>query len=121
MSGSIHVRLKHPHGLIFDLKNDKKVSLKGSDFHLRGLEKGVLTCGFGSTTVDAAEWEEVLVTYPSLVADMVRKGTLIHEKDAASADANASEKKSVKHGREPVDVKNDKTIKTQEVQASEAA
>lgn len=121
MSGTIHVRLKHPHGIIFDLTNDRKVFLKGSDFHLRGLEKGVLTCGFGATSVDAADWEEVLATYPAMVADMVRKGTLIHEKDAASAEDNATEKKGVKHGREPVDVRNDKTIKTKEVPASEAA
>lgn len=121
MSGNVHVRLKHPHGLIFDLNDGRKVALKGSDFHLRGLEKGVLTCGFGSTQVDANDWDEVLATYPALIADMERKGTLFYENDAASADDHASDNSGVKHGREPVDVKNDKTVKTKEVPASEAA
>jgi hypothetical protein len=39
MSDLIHVRLKHPHGLIFDLSNDRKVALQGSDFHLQGWKK----------------------------------------------------------------------------------
>ena len=121
MSDLIHVRLKHPHGLIFDLSNDRKVALQGSDFHLRGLEKGVLTCGFGKTVVPAKDWQEVLETYPHMVKDMERKGTLIYENDSASADDHAEDNKAVKHGREPVDVKNDKTIKTEEVKASEAA
>lgn len=121
MSGTVHIRLKHPHGIIFDLSNDRKVALKGSDFHLRGLEKGVLTCGFGKTQVSSADWEEVLAIYPSMVEDLVRKGTLIYENDSASAEDHAADNARVKHGREPVDVKNDKTIKTQEVPASEAA
>jgi hypothetical protein len=56
-----------------------------------------------------------------MVKDMERKGTLIYENDAASADDHAEDNKAVKHGREPVDVKNDKTIKTEEVKSSEAA
>ncbi len=43
MSDSVHVRLKHPHGIVFDISNGRKVALFGSDFHLRGLEKGTLT------------------------------------------------------------------------------
>lgn len=121
MSGNVHVRLKHPHGLIFDLSDGRKVALKGSDFHLRGLEKGMLTCGFGSTQVAENDWEEVLSTYPVLVGEMQRKGTLICEDDAASADDHAADNFGVKHGREPVDVKHDKTVKTKEVPASEAA
>lgn len=121
MSGTVHVRLKHPHGIIFDLANGRKLALKGSDFHLRGLEKGTLTCGFGKTQVDASDWEEALSTYPGMIADMSRKGTLIYENDAASADDHADDNQGVKHGREPVDVKNDKTVKTEEVPASEAA
>lgn len=120
MSESIHVRLKHPHGIIFDISNGKKVALKGSDFHLRGLEKGVLTCGFGKTQVSSSEWDEVLQMYPHMIADMLRKGTLICEGDAASADDHAEDNKSVKHGREPIDTKNDKTVKTKEVPAGEA-
>lgn len=121
MSDLIHVRLKHPHGIIFDISESRKVVLKGSDFHLQGLEKGILTCGFGKTSVPSKDWQEVLETYKQMIADMVRKGTLIYEDDAASADDHAEDNKGVKHGREPVDVKNDKTIKTQEVPASEAA
>ncbi|HHQ6627103.1 TPA: hypothetical protein ACSTL5_003616 [Serratia fonticola] len=121
MSDSVHVRLKHPHGIVFDISKGKKVALYGSDFHLRGLEKGTLTCGFGKTVVPAADWEEVLAMYPDLVADLVRKGTLVHQADAASADDNAADNRGVKHGREPVDTKNDKTIKTEEVPAGEAA
>lgn len=119
MSSTVHVRLKHPHGIVFDLANDRKLALKGSDFHLRGLEKGTLTCGFGKTQVDASDWEEALATYPGMIADMERKGTLIYENDAASADDHADDNQGVKHGREPVDVKNDKTVKTKEVPASE--
>lgn len=121
MSGIVHVRLKHPHGIIFDIANGRKVALMGSDFHLRGLEKGTLTCGFGKTEVQSSDWEEVLATYPHMVADMERKGTLIYENDYASANDHAEDNKAVKHGREPVDVQNDKTIKTEEVKASEAA
>ncbi len=121
MSDSVHVRLKHPHGIVFDISKGKKVALYGSDFHLRGLEKGTLTCGFGKTVVPAADWEEVLAMYPELVGDLVRKGTLVHQEDAASADDNAADNRGVKHGREPVDTKNDKTIKTEEVPAGEAA
>lgn len=121
MSDSVHVRLKHPHGIVFDISKGKKVALYGSDFHLRGLEKGTLTCGFGKTVVPAADWEEVLAMYPDLVGDLVRKGTLIHQEDAASADDNAADNRGVKHGREPVDTKNDKTIKTEEVPAGGAA
>ncbi|HDY4931535.1 TPA: hypothetical protein RPG34_003367 [Yersinia enterocolitica] len=121
MSNSVHVRLKHPHGIVFDISNGRKVALFGSDFHLRGLEKGTLTCGFGKTIVPSADWEEVLATYPSMVDDLVRKGTLIHQPDSASADENADDNRGVKHGREPVDTKNDKTIKTEEVPAGEAA
>ncbi|MFT2798772.1 hypothetical protein [Serratia sp. N21D137] len=121
MSDSVHVRLKHPHGIVFDISKGKKVALYGSDFRLRGLEKGTLTCGFGKTVVPAADWEEVLAMYPDLVGDLVRKGTLVHQADAASADDNAADNRGVKHGREPVDTKNDKTIKTEEVPAGEAA
>ncbi|CAI1771042.1 Uncharacterised protein [Serratia fonticola] len=121
MSDSVHVRLKHPHGIVFDISKGKKVALYGSDFHLRGLEKGTLTCGFGKTVIPAADWEEVLAMYPDLVGDLVRKGTLVHQADAASADDNAADNRGVKHGREPVDTKNDKTIKTEEVPAGEAA
>ncbi|BBR04685.1 MULTISPECIES: hypothetical protein [Klebsiella pneumoniae complex] len=121
MSGTVHIRLKHPHGIIFDLANDRKVALKGSDFHLRGLEKGVLTCGFGKTQVKDTDWEEVLTTYPSMVEDLVRKGVLIYENDAASAEDHAQDNTEVRHGREPVDVKNDKTIKTEEAPAGEVA
>ncbi len=121
MSDSVHVRLKHPHGIVFDISNGRKVALFGSDFHLRGLEKGTLTCGFGKTVVPSADWEEVLAMYPSMVDDLVRKGTLIHQSDSTSADENADDNLGVKHGREPVDTKNDKTIKTEEVPAGEAA
>lgn len=119
MSNTVHVRLKHPHGITFDISNGRKVSLKGSDFHLRGLEKGVLTCGFGKTQVPASDWEEVLSLYGNM--PHFTNGTLIYESDSASADDHAEDNKSIKHGREPVDVKNDKTIKTTEVDSSEAA
>lgn len=121
MSGIVHVRLKHPHGIIFDISRGKKVALKGSDFHLRGLEKGILTCGFGKSEVPESDWNEVLEMYPHMIADLTRKGTLIHEADYASADDHAEDNSGVIHGLEPVDVKNDKTIKTTEVAAGEAA
>ncbi|HDL6962227.1 TPA: hypothetical protein PXM28_001469 [Yersinia enterocolitica] len=121
MSNSVHVRLKHPHGIVFDISNGRKVALFGSDFHLRGLEKGTLTCGFGKTVVQSADWEEVLAMYSSMVDDLVRKGTLIYQSDSTSADENADDNLGVKHGREPVDTKNDKTIKTEEVSAGDAA
>lgn len=119
MSDLVHVRLKHPHGIVFDISNGRKVSLYGSDFHLRGLEKGTLTCGFGKTTVPADDWEEVLQAYGKM--PHFTNGTLVYEKDFASAEDSADEKSEVKHGLEPVDTKNDKTIKTEEVPASEAA
>lgn len=121
MSDSVHVRLKHPHGIVFDISNGRKVALYGSDFHLRGLEKGTLTCSFGKTAVNAEDWNEVLAVYPAMVKDLVRKGTLIYQDTSASADDNAEDNAGVKHGLEPVDTKNDKTIKTEEVPASEAA
>lgn len=121
MTDIVHVRLKHPHGIIFDISNGRRVVLKGSDFALRGQEKGILLCGFSKNQVPSADWEEVTKTYSGMISEWKRKGTLIYEKDVASADDHAEDNKDVKHGREPVDVKNDKTIKTEEVPAGEAA
>lgn len=119
-ANKVHVRLNHPHGIVFDLKNGRKVAIKGSAFHLRGLEKGVLPVGlFGSTMIDASDWEEIQATYGNM--PHFRNGTLFAEADAASADDHAHEKAELRHGREPVDVKNDPTIQTEEVKASEAA
>jgi len=119
MSESVHVRLKHPHGIVFDISNNRKVALVGSDFILRGLEKGTLTCGFGKTVVPKADWDEVLAKYGKM--PHFTNGTLIYESDVASAEDHAADNADVKHGLEPVDIKNDKTIKTEEVPANEAA
>jgi len=117
MSDSVYVRLKHPHGIVFDISMGRKVALVGSDFHLIGLEKGVLTSGFGCTVVPADEWEEVLSLYGKM--PQFSNGTLVYAGDNASADDMATDSRGVKHGLEPVDVKNDKTIKTTEASTSE--
>lgn len=119
-ANKVHVRLNHPHGMVFDLKDGRKVSLKGSAFDLRGAEKGILPVGFfGSTIIDASDWEEIQATYGTM--PHFRNGTLFAEADATSANDHAKDNSELRHGLEPVDVKNDKTIQTEEVKASEAA
>jgi len=117
-SNSVHVRLKHSHGIVFDISSGRKVVLPGSDFHLVGLEKGVLECGFSKTTVPSNDWDEVLAMYGKM--PQFRNGTLVYANDSASADDKAADYKDTRHGLEPVDVENDKTIKTTEVSSREA-
>ncbi|QDX29550.1 hypothetical protein [Dickeya poaceiphila] len=113
MSGKIHVRLNHPHGIHFD---GTGVTLKGNAFHLLGQEKGVLPTGlFGHTVVDADKWELVKSTYPDLIRNLERNNTLVYHAEDASSVAAAKERRESRHGREPVDVEKDPTVKTKEV------
>ncbi|MDE9483245.1 hypothetical protein [Xenorhabdus bovienii] len=114
-SKTVSVRLNHPHGIAFPMPDDTNVVLKGNAFHLFGMEKGTLPVGlYGETMVDADKWDYILKTYGEM--EIFKNNLCIWDEKAPSANDKASEKKELRHGREPVD-----TSKTTTEPAKEAA
>ncbi|WP_374053293.1 hypothetical protein [Xenorhabdus taiwanensis] len=98
----VTVRLNHPHGIVFPMPDGTNLVLKGNAFHLFGVEKGTLPVGlYGETTVDADKWDCILNTYGEM--EIFKNQLCIWDEKAASANDKASEKKELRHGREPVD------------------
>ncbi|CDH33890.1 conserved hypothetical protein [Xenorhabdus bovienii str. Intermedium] len=114
-SKTVSVRLNHPHGIAFPMPDDTNVVLKGNAFHLFGMEKGTLPVGlYGETMVDADKWDYILKTYGEM--EIFKNNLCIWDEKAPSANDKASEKKELRHGREPVD-----TSKTTTEPAKETA
>ncbi|MBE8596851.1 hypothetical protein [Xenorhabdus sp. BG5] len=99
---NVNVRLNHPHGIEFPMPDGTSVVLRGNAFYLFGQEKGKLPVGlYGETIVDADKWDYILKTYGEM--EIFKNNLCVWDEKEAGAKDKASEKKELRHGREPVD------------------
>jgi hypothetical protein len=101
-SAPVFIALCHPTGIKFSLPGGKTVLIKGNAHHLRGREKGILPVGgFGLTSVDKADWEEIKRVYGRM--EIFKSGLIFAQDSRAKATDESGEKAELRHGREPVD------------------
>jgi len=104
VADTVTVALCHPQGICFLLNDGKKrVTINGNAVDLRHKEMGILPQGgFGLTEIPAADWEAIKKTYGSM--EIFKNGLIFAHERASDTDAEAAEKKELRHGREPVKV-----------------
>lgn len=114
----VFVGLNRATGILFDLapNGDKRVHIYGNAEHLRGREMGILPVGaFGMTEVNRADWEEIAKRYGEM--EIFKNGLIFAADSKADFVAMAEERKSLRHGLEPIDPA-DKTLKTKPAERS---
>ncbi|AMM14238.1 hypothetical protein AX768_09165 [Burkholderia sp. PAMC 28687] len=107
-SGTVTVYCKLPHGIVYDLRNGKKVKLVGmyglerSPLQVSGLAGRDSVAGFGVTRgVDAAAWEEIVEDHGLSAAH--ENGLIFAKSDEKSGAAAAAEREKEKTGFEAYD------------------
>lgn len=120
VSNSVIVALNNPAGITFDLSGNRRVTLNGNAENLRGLDKGHIPVGrFGYSTISRADWNEIREKYGTM--RVFRHGLCFAADTLHDAEAEAMEKQDTRHGREPVDPKNDPQLKGRVVETSAPA
>jgi hypothetical protein len=107
-TGTFTVYCKLPHGIVYDLRNGKKVKLVGmygtarSPLQVSGLAGRDSVAGFGVTReVSAAAWEEIVEDHGLSAAH--ENGLIFAKSDEKSGAAAAAERQKEKTGFEPYD------------------
>ena len=95
------VALNRPQGIVFSLKNGRKVEIFGNAVHLRGKEMGVLPMGgaFGLTPVSHADWKEIKQIYGDTA--LFKSGRIFAAKNNREAVVQAEDHAKTRHGLEP--------------------
>jgi hypothetical protein len=103
----VRVYCKLPHGIQYLLPNGKRVRLKGfygderSALQVSGLPGRDTFFGFGTTLVDAEDWEQIVKDHGKSVAH--KNGLIFTAKDERSGQSQAREHETEKTGLEPYD------------------
>jgi len=101
---TVTVALCHPHGIRFMLDGGKRsVVINGNAANLVGMPMGKLPRGgFGLTTIQAADWEQIKTLYSGL--EVFKNGLIFAHGKGQDVRAEADEKAELRHGLEPVEV-----------------
>lgn len=109
-SNTVVVALNWPLGISFSLSKERRVKLNGNAEGLRGKDKGQLPVGaFGLTVIPREDWEEIKAKYGGM--RLFRSGLIFVAESKSNAEAEAEEKKDMRHGLEPIDPKEDTQLK----------
>lgn len=101
VSDKVVVCLNLAHSVVFEI-DGRKIRINGQNENLRGEQEGILAVGkFGQSIIDRQDWEEIRRQYGRM--SIFKMGLIFAQKDTASANAEAREKKELRHGLEPVD------------------
>lgn len=107
---NVVVALNYPMGISFNLSKERRVRLNGNAEGLRGKDKGQLPTGaFGLTVISRDDWNEIKAKYGTM--RLFRSGLIFVSDSKADAEAEAEEKKEMRHGLEPIDPKEDVQLK----------
>lgn len=106
---TVIVALNRVTGIQFGMPDGRRVLVNGNAVHLRGKEKGVLPVGaFGFTPMSADDWAYIEKTYGPHM-EIFKNGLIFASTRKADAVDEADEKAELRHGLEPVDVKDANT------------
>lgn len=108
-SKKVVVRLNHPYSVYFDMPDGRRVKVNGSNEELRGAGGVVVPGAFGETILDREDWESISAKYGNMT--IFEKGYIFAANDKASANDQAREKRELRNGLEPVDVRKTKSKK----------
>lgn len=111
-SDTVTVCLRQHFDITFDLDHGRKVTIKGHNARLRGVDGGVLDSGhsFGETVIPTADWERIKELYGQDPNNRLFTGGFIFASaDKEDARAEQKEKENLKTGLEPIDTKKTKT------------
>lgn len=107
VSKPVKVYCKLPNGIRYDLPDGRRVRLVGmygderSPLQVSGLQGRDSVLGFGVTTIDAEDWDQILKDHGK--SDAHVNGLIFAAKDDRSGTSEAREKEGEKTGLEPYD------------------
>ncbi|CAG9259641.1 conserved hypothetical protein [Burkholderia diffusa] len=113
----VKVFCKLPHGIVYNLPDDRSVRLVGmygderSDLQVAGMPGRDSIAGHGVTLVDADDWEQIVKDHGKSAAH--KNGFVFAAKDDKSGEAQAREQEGARTGFEPYDPsanREDKTV-----------
>lgn len=85
-SETVSVLFRSRRSQTFFLKNGRSVTINGNAVYLAGVNGGALPAGgYGVTTIDKADWEEIMETYGDVYRGWFDSGKLKAEKTETKA------------------------------------